>query len=122
MNCYKLLRHPFITGKMPLLRDPNAKNGLGIWENGEARKNKKILSAIPEREETPDHKIPDTIKEEGDQIWSLAKLENQMVISIVESEEKGNFYTQKHSQDDNKSKLLIFLNNFLVISDFLVSI
>ena len=107
MNCFKLLRHPFITGKVPLLRDPNAKNGIG--ENGEPRKHKKILTAIPEREETPDHKLPDAIVEEeaeGKQILSLTKLENQMVISIVESEEKEkvNVNFQRYSQDDNKSK------------------
>lgn len=96
MNCFKLLRHPFITGKVPLSKD--------ITYNGDFRIQKKLLSAISENEEINLAEASKNIKEndfihgdDGNKNFSLTRLENQMIISIVESDVN---YLNKCSGED----------------------
>jgi len=108
------LRHSFITGKTPLIQELNAKHTNLLGNGEEERKHKKNLTAIPEKEEPPDHKMrQDLIEEEDDnkQMLSLTKLENEMVISVVESDDKININLKKY--EDDKNSIIFFFDKRL---------
>lgn len=99
MNCYKLLRHPFITGKVSLLKDVNSQQNGDFVSAADFRKQKKLLSAIPEKEEIIEINNKPKVGQNGT-VLSLTKLENEMVLSIVESDQTNVNNMNKCSFDD----------------------
>lgn len=92
-----LLRHNFMTGKSLLFKQIEQNSN---FLNLEGRKHKKLLSAIPEKEEI----FLLDMKDKNDNILSLTKLENEMVLSIVESDRtNANGYIKKYPEIDGKT-------------------
>lgn len=119
MNCFKLLRHPFITGKVSLLKNISIQQNGDFASAADFRKQKKLLSAIPEKEENTIIEVNNSKAKAGDAMMSLTKLENEMVLSIVESDQTNANNMNKFSYDDYSTFSLKNYANKKVENSFL---
>lgn len=107
MNCFKLLRHPFITGKTKIYLD--------ITMMTDQRKNKKILSTIQEKEREESLLLGSNklnpIRVENSNNFSLEIIEQNLTVSqIVESEVQI-----KSKKDDFCKKLKKYFSYYFLV-------
>ena len=106
-----------MTGNVNLYHEVKDNNYLDL------RKNKKLLSAIPEREDslslfTINKKIMEN-DEDSNRVLSLTKLENEMAVSVVESDVTNVNNIKRYSCDDN-SNILFFIEFCYMLKKFTI--